>query len=197
MAEGKPAQPALRREREPVSLKAAQFDMTGELIKGAVTVVGEFVSADIVLPARYSFLPPAEMAEHVLGELPREVNQGVRSRPIIVAGEAFGYGTGRESPARALRAAGVKAIVGGPFARMFFRNVINNGVLAIDCADIVGSGIANGDEIEIDPATGAIRWNDRVFQGMPTPAIIQKIVASGSLIDYGRAALADVARASS
>ena len=94
--------------------------MAAEPIKGEVTVVGGFVSADIVLPARYSFLPPSEMAEHVLGELPAEVNQSVRSRPIIVAGEAFGYGTGRESPARALRAAGVKAIVGGPFARMFF-----------------------------------------------------------------------------
>src|ERR1700746_2583154 len=102
--------------------------MAAEPIKGEVTVVGGFFFARNVVPAPHSFLPPAEMAEHVLGELPAEVNQSVRSRPIIVAGEAFGYGTGRESPARALRAAGVKAVVGGPFARMFFRNVINNGV---------------------------------------------------------------------
>jgi len=167
--------------------------MAAEPIKGEVTVVGGFVSADIVLPARYSFLPPSEMAEHVLGELPAEVNQSVRSRPIIVAGEAFGYGTGRESPARALRAAGVKAIVGGPFARMFFRNVINNGVLALDCPEIVDSGIANGDAIEVDAASGIIRWNNRVLRGMPAPEIIQRIVASGSLIDYGRAIVAAAA----
>ena len=32
--------------------------MARELIEGAVTVLGDFVSADVVLPARHSFLPP-------------------------------------------------------------------------------------------------------------------------------------------
>jgi 3-isopropylmalate/(R)-2-methylmalate dehydratase small subunit len=157
-----------------------------DIIKGAVTVLGDFVSADIILPARYSFLEPAEMAEHVLGEVSADVNAGVRSRPIIVAGEAFGYGTGRESPARALRAAGVKAVVGGPFARMFFRNVINNGVLVLDCPEIAKSGIASGDDIEINIETGTINWEDRTFRAVPVPEIIRNIIAAGRLIDYGR-----------
>lgn len=160
--------------------------MVRDIIKGAVTVLGDFVSADVVLPARYSFLDPKEMAAHVLEEVSPEANAGVRSCPIIVAGAAFGYGTGRESPARALRAAGIKAIVGGPFARMFFRNVINNGVLALDCPAIVTSGIAHGDELEIDVDTGCIRWNGRAFDAMPVPAIIRNIVAAGGIIEYGR-----------
>ena len=156
------------------------------VIKGTVTVFGGFVSADIVLPTRYSFLKPEEMVEHVLEEVSANANAGVRSRPIIVAGEAFGYGTGRESPARALRAAGIKAIVGGPFARMFFRNAINNGVLVLDCPDIAASGIADGNEIEIETASGLIRWNGCVFHAMAVPKIIQDIIAAGGLIDYGR-----------
>ena len=71
------------------------------MIKGTTTVLGKFISADVVLPARYSFLPAAEMALHVLEELSAQVNAHVREHPFIVAGEAFGYGTGRESPARA------------------------------------------------------------------------------------------------
>ncbi len=149
-------------------------------------MVGSFVSADVILPARYSFLKPGEMAEHALEELSPEVNARVRERPIIVAGEAFGYGTGRESPARALRAAGIKAIVGGPFARMFFRNAINNGVLMLDCAGLSTTGIADGDQLDIDTVGGEIRWNDRVFRAMPVPDIIRKIVAAGGLIEYGR-----------
>jgi 3-isopropylmalate/(R)-2-methylmalate dehydratase small subunit len=160
--------------------------MARDIIKGAVTVLGDFVSADAVLPARYSFLKPAEMAEHVLEEVSSTVNAGVRSRPIVVAGGAFGYGTGRESPARGLRAAGVKAIVGGPFARMFFRNAINNGVLVLDCPAVATSGIADGDNLEIDIDTGAIRWGERTFQAVPVPEIIRNIIAAGSLIDYGR-----------
>src|SRR5665213_2157665 len=148
--------------------------MTREAIKGEVTVLGGFVSADVVLPARHSFLPPAEMAEHVLEELSPEVNASIRMRPIIVAGEAFGYGTGRESPARALRAAGVRAIVGGPFARMFFRNAINNGILMLDCPELAAVGIGNGDVLEIETWTGVIRWRDHKFRTVLVPEIIDK-----------------------
>ena len=171
--------------------------MARQAIKGAVTVLGGFVSADVVLPARHSFLKPEEMAEQVLQELSAEVNAGVRSRPIIVAGEAFGYGTGRESPARALRAAGVKAIVGGPVARMFFRNAINNGVLLLDCPEIVATDIANGDLLEIETWTGVIRWKGREFRTAPIPEIIDNILAAGSLIDYGRTVVAASESASS
>ena len=154
-----------------------------------MTLLGDFISADAILPARHSFLPPQEMAQQVLAEVSAQVSAAVRTRPIIVAGEAFGYGTGRESPARALRAAGVRAIVGGPFARMFFRNAINNGVLLLDCPEIAGCGIGDGDELNIDVAAGAIRWRQRTFHAMPVPDIIRNIVAAGSLIDYGRALL--------
>jgi 3-isopropylmalate/(R)-2-methylmalate dehydratase small subunit len=163
--------------------------MKTEIVKGAVTVLQNFVSADVVLPARYSFLSPSEMASHVLEELGPDVNARVRSHPVIVAGEAFGYGTGRESPARALRAAGVKAIIGGPFARMFFRNAINNGLLVLACKDIVDSGIIDGDVVEVELSTGIIRWKKLVFRVPSVPGIIQDIIAAGSLIDYGRAVI--------
>jgi len=163
--------------------------MTIETITGEVTLLGDFISADAILPARHSFLAPEDMAQHVLAEVSAPVNAAVRARPIIVAGEAFGYGTGRESPARALRAAGIKAIVGGPFARMFFRNAINNGVLVLDCPELAGCGIGDGDDLTIDVATGIIQWRERTFRAMPVPDIIQSIVAAGSLIDYGRALL--------
>lgn len=159
------------------------------VIKGPVTVLGGYISADTVLPARWSFVPPSEMAEHVLEEAGVQVNRNVRSRPIMVAGEAFGYGTGRESPARALRAAGIKAMVGGPFARMFFRNAINNGVLLIDCPGLATCGIADGDVVEIDIDANHIRWKDRKFEVAPVAPIIRSIIAAGSLIDYGRAVI--------
>lgn len=166
--------------------------MAHDVIRGPVTLLGDYVSADVVLPARHSFLKPEEMAQHVLEEVSIEVNAAVRSRPIIVAGAAFGYGTGRESPARALRAAGVKVIVGGPFARMFFRNVTNNGVLMLDCKDIIRAGVvSDGDILEIEVSSGEIRWRDRTFQAVPVPKIIQQIVSAGSLVDYGRMIIAD------
>src|SRR5687768_18381586 len=94
-------------------------------IRGTAAVLGDHVSADAVLPARHSFLGPEQMAENVLMDLSPEANRKVRAHPIIVAGEAFGYGTGRESPSRALRAAGVGALIAESLPPLFVQNAIN------------------------------------------------------------------------
>ena len=164
--------------------------MSGNLIRGSVAVLGDFISADVLLPARYSFLPPEEMARNLLTDLSADANASARRNPILVVGNAFGYGTGRESPARALRAAGVKAVVGGPFGRMFFRNAINNGVLVIDCIAVAQSGIVESDELEIDIDACELRAKGRTFPIAPIPQAVKDIIAAGSLIDYGRALIA-------
>lgn len=164
--------------------------MPSSVIRGTAAVVGAFVSADVVLPARHSFLSPEDMARHVLAELEPAANERVRSHTILVAGEAFGYGTGRESPARALRAAGIRAVVGGPFARMFFRNAINNGVLVVDCEPLARAGVEQGTEIEIDLDHGTIRCSGATYSVPPVPRIVREIIEAGSLIDYGRAVVA-------
>jgi 3-isopropylmalate/(R)-2-methylmalate dehydratase small subunit len=103
-----------------------------------------------------------------------------------VAGEAFGYGTGRESPARALRAAGVRALIAASFGRMFYRNAINNGILPVVCAELVKAGPTDGERVEIDTAAARLRWKDREFGIEAVPPLLQDIIAAGDLIAYGR-----------
>lgn len=159
-------------------------------IHGSAAVLGDHVSADVVLPARHSFLGPEQMAENVLMDLSAEANQKVRKHPIIVAGEAFGYGTGRESPSRALRAAGVRAVIAKSFSRLFFRNAINNGIVVIQCPQLASMPVRDGDEIEIALAHGRVKWKDKTFSIAPVTDVVAKIVAAGSLINYGRQLLA-------
>ena len=159
-------------------------------ISGTAAVFGDHVSADVVLPARHSFLKPEQMAENVLMDLGEEANRKVRAHSIIVAGEAFGYGTGRESPARALRAAGVRAVIAKSFSRLFFRNAINNGIVVVQCAELASMAVEDGDEIAIALAEGRVAWNGQSFEIAPVTDVVAKIVAAGSLIEYGRALLA-------
>lgn len=163
----------------------------GDTISGTAAVVGDYVSADVVLPGRHSFLPPEEMAGHVLEELDPTANARVRAATVLIAGYAFGYATGRESPARALRAAGIRAIVGGPFARMLYRNAINNGILVAECPEIAAAGIPDGAEVEIDLDAGEIRCEGTVYDFSPVPRVVRDIVAAGGLVDYGRRLLAE------
>lgn len=160
--------------------------MTSSRITGRATVVGDYVSGDVILPARYAFLDADSMAAHVLEALDPEANMRVRSRPLLVAGMGFGYGTGRESCARALRAAGVRAVIGGPFARMFYRNAINNGLLVVDCPDIIADGVPEDEEIVLDINAGEIRCAGRTYTFPPLPDIVRRIVEAGDLIEFGR-----------
>lgn len=159
-------------------------------IRGTAAVFGDHVSADVVLPARHSFLPPEGMAENVLMDMGADANRKVRTHQIIVAGEAFGYGTGRESPSRALRAAGIRAVVAKSFSRLFFRNAVNNGIVVIQCVELADEPVQDGDEIEIALTEGRVRWKERVFSIPPVSEAVARIVRAGDLIAYGRELLA-------
>lgn len=161
------------------------------LISGSVAVFGDHIAADTVLPARHGFLPASEAVLHVLAEAGPDANARARAHPVLIVGEAFGYGTGRESPARALRAAGVSALIGASFARMFYRNAINNGILPIVCGELVCAGIKDGDRVEID--TGAVRWQRRTFPIAAVSPLVQRIVLAGGLIAHGRDVLRGMA----
>ena len=164
--------------------------MSTASIRGTAAVLGDHVSADVVLPARHSFLKPEQMAENVLMDLSAEANRKVRAHSIIVAGEAFGYGTGRESPSRALHAAGVRAVIAKSFSRLFFRNAINNGIAVIQCPELAAMPVQDGDEIVITLADGRVQWKNQTLRVAPFTDVVAQIVAAGSLINYGRRLLA-------
>ena len=97
---------------------------------------------------------------------------------MLVAGYDFGYATGRESPSRALRVAGIRAIVGGPFARMLYRNAINNGILVVECPEIAAAGVAGGAEVEVDLDAGEIRCAGSTYAFRPVPRVVRDIAAA-------------------
>jgi 3-isopropylmalate/(R)-2-methylmalate dehydratase small subunit len=166
--------------------------MTDSVIRGKVCVVGDYVSGDVILPARHAFLDAEGMAAHVLEELDPAANARVRAAPILVAGMAFGYGTGRESSARAVKAAGVKVVIGGPFARIFYRNAINNGLLVLDCPELTTAGLSDGAEMEIDTGRGVVCCAGRNYAVAPVPDLIRRIVEAGDLVEYGRRVVAEI-----
>ncbi|MDB5999122.1 MAG: 3-isopropylmalate dehydratase, small subunit [Rhizobacter sp.] len=165
--------------------------MDADVITGTIARLGDYVSADVILPARHSFLPPVQMAEQVLFELGPRINQSVRKHPVIVAGLAFGYGTGRESPVRALRASGVRAVIAKSFSRMFYRNAINNGILVLQCPELVDTDIAEGDTLQIDLRRGFVTYSSLSLRVPSVPDAVARILQAGSLVDYGRHLLAE------
>jgi 3-isopropylmalate/(R)-2-methylmalate dehydratase small subunit len=102
---------------------------------------------------------------------------------VIIAGRNWGCGSSREQAVTCLKAAGVGAVIAASFARIFYRNAINNGLPAIACP-AAATAIEPGQPVEIDLERAEIRCPVGVFAFQPFPPSVQRILAEGGLIPY-------------
>jgi len=120
-------------------------------IKGKAWKYGDDVNTDVIFPGKYTYTitDPKEMALHALEDLDSKFAKEVKKEDIIVAGRNFGCGSSREQAATCLKYAGVGAIVAKSFARIFFRNAINQGLPLVQCKE-AAENISSGELIEIN-----------------------------------------------
>lgn len=153
-------------------------------VGGKAVTFGDSINTDIIIPGRYLIsIDPAELAEHAFEPLGPEVQQRVRASDIVVAGRNFGCGSAREQAATCLIGAGIKAVVASSFARVFFRNAINTGLIAVECPEAVAAA-GDGDEIWVDYDAGVVETAGRAFTFPPYPGSLRQILESGGLIPH-------------
>ena len=155
-------------------------------IRGKAVIFGDDVNTDVIIPSKYlTSLDPNELAKHAMEgldpEFPAKACEGV----IIVAGKNFGCGSSREQAPIALKYAGVKCVVAESFARIFYRNAINIGLPALECADIL-KGTGEGDQLSINLTNGEIKnlTKNLKFQASKLPDFILEIINDGGLIEH-------------
>lgn len=144
------------------------------------------INTDEIIPARYlHYTDEAFFARHAMEDLDPKFVEKVRQGDILVVGENFGCGSSREHAIWALRGAGVAAVIGASFARIFFRNAINSGFLAVECPTAVGAA-REGDELEIDVEAGRLRnlTSGDEHEFVPLAGFVREIVEAGGLMPY-------------
>jgi len=158
--------------------------------KGKVWKYGNNVNTDVIFPGKYTYsiLDPKEMAVHALEDLEPDFAQKVMPGDIIVAGKNFGCGSSREQAATCLKYAGIQAVIAKSFARIFFRNAINQGLPVIQSEEIVES-VEKGEGIAIDFTKGQIKTQKGILSFSPLPESVSGILEAGGLIPYTKAKL--------
>ena len=152
------------------------------ILKGRAWKFGDGVSTDHVVPGKYfhlrSNLP--ELAKHVLEDARQDFASKVAKGDFVVAGRNFGQGSSREHAPTVIKLAGVGAVIAQSFARIFFRNAVNIGLLIIECDT---SRIAEGDELEIDLDAGKLhdRTGNFALRFQPLPPVMKRILEDGGL----------------
>jgi 3-isopropylmalate/(R)-2-methylmalate dehydratase small subunit len=146
---------------------------------------GDDISTDLIAAGRYyhlrSNLP--ELAKHTLEDARPDFAAGVRAGDFVVGGRNFGKGSSREHAPIVIKMCGTRAVLAKSFARIFYRNCINNGLLAIVCDT---DKINEGDEIEVDFAQGIVhdRTRELELRFSPLPPAMDAIRQAGGLVEY-------------
>jgi len=61
----------------------------------------------------------------------------VRPGAVLVSGYNFGTGSSREQAATAIKYSGIPIVICGSFGDIFKRNAINNGLICVECPELV------------------------------------------------------------
>ena len=153
------------------------------MIAGHARVLGDYVNTDVYFTNKYDDRGQSldEIAERAGKNVP-----GLQAGDILVAGSNFGAVSSRELAAKVMRRLGIRAVLATSFARLFYRNAINNGLYAFACDT---AEIHEGDLLEIDPTSGriAVPQRNMVLSTTPLPPFLSQLVESGGLLPYVRA----------
>lgn len=154
------------------------------VFEGRAWVLGDHVDTDQILPGRYLDRPVEEAGRYALAGVDPTFPGRLRPGDLVVAGVNFGCGSSREAAVFALQQAGIAAVIARSFARIFYRNAINNGLPAAIVLE--PPGVATGDPVRLDLDARAMT-NLRTGAVAPVEnlsGIARAIVEAGGIVPY-------------
>ena len=160
-------------------------------IRGRAWKYGDNINTDVLFPGKYTYTAKGrdEIAGHALEDLDPDFAANVRAGDLVVGGRNFGCGSSREQAATCLVYNGVGAVIAESFSRIFYRNAINNGLLAIVCPE-AAQAIHAGETVEVDVDKRAIRCAGGSFAFPALSATVQEILDAGGLVEQVKRRLA-------
>ncbi len=156
------------------------------IYKGTAHKVGANIDTDAIIPARFLVTTdPKELGKHCMAGLDPNWVKKIKPGDILVAERNFGCGSSREHAPLAILGAGIKVVVAHSFARIFYRNGFNMGLVLLEIGDEIKK-IDDGDELEINPEEGIIKNLSKNLEITvpPLPEFMKEILEAGGLVGY-------------
>ena len=152
-----------------------------ENMTGKVWILGDDIDTDIIIPTEYLAMKTIDdMKQYAFSPLRPELAGQIQKGDIIVAGKNFGCGSSREQAPEIIKALGIQCVIAKSFARIFFRNAINNGLLLIEQPDLYDD-IKEGDTITVHMHKH-VDYNGKEYPIAALPENLMRIIQAGGLV---------------
>lgn len=150
---------------------------------GKVFKYGDNVNTDVIIPARYLNDSSAEnLRAHAMEDIDADFARKVQKGDFVVGGHNFGSGSSREHAPLALKASGVSAVIAKSFARIFFRNAVNIGLLALEMPEAADE-ISENDSLTLSNDILTDQTTGKSYPLPPMDEYVKNILAKGGLME--------------
>ncbi|MGI6766946.1 MAG: 3-isopropylmalate dehydratase small subunit [Lentihominibacter sp.] len=155
-----------------------------KIIRGKTKKYGDNINTDIISPPAYMELPIKDAAKYSMSPIDIDFAANVARGDIFVAGNNMGSGSSRETAPLILKELGINVIIAKSFARIFYRNCMNVGIVALECPDT--DKITMGDSLEINLGDGTIKniTKNEQYNCSKIPNHLLNMVSCGGLVEY-------------
>ena len=159
-------------------------------ITGKVWKYGDDINTDVIFPGKYTYTikERSEMAKVALEDLDPEFTKNAQPGDIIVGGKNWGCGSSREQAVSCLKERGIGAIIAKGFARIYYRNCLNEGLPIVVSPQAVDA-IQAGEEVTVDFDAGKVITSKGEFSFPPYPDFVKGLIEDGGLIPHVRKSL--------
>jgi 3-isopropylmalate/(R)-2-methylmalate dehydratase small subunit len=159
------------------------------ILEGRARVFGDDVNTDYIISSKRKreTIDETKLREFLFEGLDPAFAASVQPGDIIVGGRNFGCGSAMEVAVTVIQAAGIQAVLAQSFARSFYRNAMNNGLVVVECDT---TPIAEGDvvTVSLNDTEVRARVSSRGIDlaGAPIPPLMRRILESGGLVAFLR-----------
>jgi 3-isopropylmalate/(R)-2-methylmalate dehydratase small subunit len=140
-------------------------------LEGRARRLGNNINTDYIISStrKRETLDESVLKRYLLETVDPSFADSVQAGDLLVAGRNFGCGSAMEIAVTVILAAGIKGVLAQTFARTFYRNAINSGLVPV----------------EVD--TSRIHETQRqVLVGHPLATTMLEILEAGGLVPYVR-----------
>jgi len=158
-------------------------------MEGRARMLGDDINTDYIISSsrKKDTLDPDALKRYLLESVDPDFAASVAPGDVLVAGKNFGCGSAMEVAVTVVMAAGIRAVLAPSFARTYYRNAINNGLIPIECET---GGIHEGDQLKIVLEEAGARIMNQtgktIITGLSMPAVMLAILGEGGLVAYFR-----------
>ncbi len=150
------------------------------IYSGKVFKLGHHVNTDVLHPSEFFSMNQDIVKKGFLHEMSLNFNN---ESIILIGGKNMGCGSSRETTAYSLKSNNIEIIIAISFSRIFYRNLVNNGIVPIELPEIY-SDIKTNDDIIIDLSQNIILTKNKCWTIPMFDSYIDSILRSGGMVQY-------------